>query len=139
MTNNDDKIKIKYEKMVETNKQKTIDTQNKVFEALEDMLKNNEKITYYSVSKKTGVSRNFLYKNKEINLFIEKYKSSKSKKTNQSSEAKDVIITAQRKKISELESKIKQFQLDENYKVKYEKAQKEILELKKQLESSYDY
>ena len=82
------------DKMIETNKQRTQDTHDKVLKTLNEMLKNNENITYYSVAKKTGVSRSFLYKDEEIKTFIDKYKTSKSTKKIQSQDAKDVIINA---------------------------------------------
>lgn len=100
------------------------------------MLKNNENITYYSVAKKTGVSRSFLYKDEEIKTFIDKYKTSKSTKKIQSQDAKDVIINAQKQKIKELEKYQKE---NENYKQKYDQLLKENKSLKEQLKNSYDY
>lgn len=124
------------DKMIETNKQRTQDTHDKVLKTLNEMLKNNENITYYSVAKKTGVSRSFLYKDDEIKTFIDKYKTSKSTKIVQSQDAKDVIIGAQKQKIKELEKYQKE---NENYKEKYDKLLKENKSLKEQLKNSYDY
>ena len=125
-----------YDKIVDINKQRTQDTHNKVINIINEMISNNENITYYSVSKKSGVSRNFLYKDEEISLLIEKYKTSKSIKKMQSQDAKDVIINAQKQKIKELEK----YQKDnDNYKEKYEQLLKENKELKEQLKNSYSY
>lgn len=124
------------DKMIETNKQRTQDTHDKVLKTLNEMLKNNENITYYSVAKKTGVSRSFLYKDEEIKTFIDKYKTSKSTKKIQSQDAKDVIINAQKQKIKELEKYQKE---NENYKEKYDQLLKENKALKEQLKNSYDY
>ena len=124
------------DKMIETNKQRTQDTHDKVLKTLNEMLKNNENITYYSVAKKTGVSRSFLYKDEEIKTFIDKYKTSKSTKKIQSQDAKDVIINAQKQKIKELEKYQKE---NENYKQKYDQLLKENKLLKEQLKNSYEY
>lgn len=47
-------------------KTKTVNTEKKVTAAISEMLEAGEKISFYSVSKKTGVSRNFLYNNSRI-------------------------------------------------------------------------
>lgn len=125
-----------YDKMVNKNKQRTQDTHNKVIKIINEMIQNNENITYYSVSKKSGVSRNFLYKDEDISLLIDKHKTSKSTKKIQSQDAKDVIIEAQKQKIKELEKYQKE---NENYKEKYDKLLKENKSLKEQLKNSYDY
>lgn len=57
-----------YDKMVDKNKQRIQDTHNKVIKVINEMIQNNENITYYSVSKKSGVSRNFLYKDEDISF-----------------------------------------------------------------------
>lgn len=125
-----------YDKMVDKNKQRTQDTHNKVIKVINEMIQNNENITYYSVSKKSGVSRNFLYKDEDISLLIDKHKTTKSTKKIQSQDAKDIIINAQKQKIKELEK----YQKDnDNYKEKYEQLLKENKELKEQLKNSYSY
>lgn len=125
-----------YDKMVDKNKQRTQDTHNKVIKVINEMMQNNENITYYSVSKKSGVSRNFLYKDEDISLLIDKHKTTKSTKKIQSQDAKDIIIAAQKQKIKELEKYQKE---NENYKEKYDQLLKENKSLKEQLKNSYDY
>lgn len=125
-----------YDKMVDKNKQRTQDTHNKVIKVINEMIQNNENITYYSVSKKSGVSRNFLYKDEDISLLIDKHKTTKSTKKIQSQDAKDIIIAAQKQKIKELEKYQKE---NENYKEKYDQLLKENKSLKEQLKNSYDY
>ena len=125
-----------YDKMVDKNKQRTQDTHNKVIKTINEMIQNNENITYYSVSKKSGVSRNFLYKDEDISLLIDKHKTTKSTKKIQSQDAKDIIINAQKQKIKELEKYQKE---NENYKEKYDQLLKENKSLKEQLKNSYDY
>lgn len=119
-------------------KLKSENTKNKVLEVLDDMVKNNENITFYSVYNKAGVSKSFVYNNEEVREAIEHYRTNPVKKT-QSKDAKDVIIDSQKFKIKELEMKIKELENDKLWKVKYEELQKENMLLKRQLEKSYDY
>ena len=125
-----------YDKMVNKNKQRTQDTHDKVIKIINEMIQNDENITYYSVSKKSGVSRNFLYKDEDVSLLIDKHKTSTSTKKVQSQDAKDIIINAQKQKIKELEKYLKE---NENYKQKYDELFKENKTLKEQLKNSYDY
>lgn len=125
-------------KIIELAKSKSEETKNKVIEVVNEMLANGEKITFYSVYKKAGVSKSYVYNNEEIRLIIETYRKSSVKKK-QGSEAKDVIIEAQKKKISELERKLKEFEKAETYKDKYEKILAENKVLKEQLKNAYEY
>lgn len=115
----------------EEKKQKVIDTINK-------MIENEEKITFYSVYQKAGVSKSFVYNNEEIRDVIEHHRKNPTKKV-QSKDAKDVIIESQKRKIKELEKEVKALQKDESWKEKYEKLLKENKELKQQLETAYKY
>lgn len=125
-------------KIIELAKNKSEQTKNKVIEVINEMLVNGEKITFYSVYKRAGVSKSYVYKNEEVRLVIETYRKSSVKKK-QGNEAKDVIIEAQKKKIKELERKIKELKKSETYKEKYERLLIENKELKKQLENAYTY
>lgn len=119
-------------------KEKTEEKKQIVINTINEMIANGEKITFYSVFQKAGVSKSFVYNNKEIREVIEKHRKSPSKKT-QTKDAKDVIIESQKRKIKELEKEIKQLQKDELWKVKYEKLYEENKKLEKQLEKSYKY
>lgn len=57
-------------KIVEHSKNKTVETQQKAINAINEMKKNGEKITYYSVRQKTGISKSFLYNNEEVSALI---------------------------------------------------------------------
>lgn len=119
-------------------KLKSESTKSKVLEVLDDMVKNNENITFYSVYNKAGVSKSFVYNNSEVREAIEHYRTNPVKQM-QSKDAKDVIIDSQKIKIKELEKEIKELENDKQWKMKYEELQKENISLKKQLEKSYDY
>lgn len=125
-------------KIVSLAKEKTEVKKQKVIETINQMLENEEKITFYSVYQKAGVSKSFVYNNKEIREIIEQHRKLPSKKT-QSKDAKDVIIESQKRKIKELEKEIKKYQKDELWKEKYEKLYEENQQLKKQLEKAYKY
>lgn len=119
-------------------KLKSESTKNKVLEVLDDMVKNNENITFYSVYNKAEVSKSFVYNNEEVREAIEHYRTNKVKKA-QSKDAKDVIIDSQKLQIKELEKRIKELEKDQTWQEKYEELKNENILLNKQLEKSYDY
>lgn len=119
-------------------KEKTEERKQKVIETVNKMLENKEKITFYSVYQKAGVSKSFIYKNDDLRKLIESYRQSPIKKV-QSKDAKDIIIDSQKRKISELEKQFKLQQKDESWKEKYEKLYEENKQLKLQLEKAYRY
>lgn len=125
----------KTDKIIEIAKKKSEETENKVVKVIKEMVKNEEKINFYSVYQKAGVSKSFVYNNPTIRELIEKYRSNPIK-NKQTQDTKDVIIETQRKRIKELEKQLKN---SVDYKTKYEKLLKENKELKKQLETAYDY
>jgi len=124
------------EKIVQIAKLKTEYTKKRVISIIEEMLKNSEKITFYSVCSKALVSKSFVYNNKEIRILIEKYRG-KHVKPVQTVSAKDVIIELLKSQIHDLEKKIHEIKKDELWKEKYEKLLEENKELKKQLEKLY--
>lgn len=126
------------EKIVALAKEKTEVKKKKVLDTINEMVNNGEQITFYSVYQKAGVSKSFVYGNKEIRNVIEFYRENPIKMA-RSKDAKDVIIDAQKKKIKELEKKIKEFEKEESWKQKYEKLYEENKELKRQLEKAYKY
>jgi len=119
-------------------KEKTEERKQKVIETVNKMLENKEKITFYSVYQKAGVSKSFIYNNEDLRKLIESYRQSPIKKV-QSKDAKDIIIDSQKRKINELEKQFKLQQKDESWKEKYEKLYEENKQLKLQLEKAYKY
>lgn len=119
-------------------KEKTEERKQKVIETVNKMLENKEKITFYSVYQKAGVSKSFVYNNEELRELIESYRNSPIKKV-QSKDAKDIIIDSQRSKINELEKLIKLHRKDDLWKEKFEKLYEENKQLKLQLEKAYKY
>ena len=113
------------EEMIKSAKQRTINTRNIVLEAIDEMLGNGEVITFSSVSRKTGVTRKFMYNNEDIRTLINKYSNPKNRRKNQSSDSKDVIISNKNKRISDLEKRVRELEVDSGYKEKYKQACKE--------------
>lgn len=92
-------------------------TLKKVDKAIRELSLNGEKINFNSVSISSGVSKTFLYNNKEVRGRIEDLRMKQvSKEINQrakydkTAKSKDIIIMAKDKKIKQLE--------DENRKLK---------------------
>jgi hypothetical protein len=99
-------------KSIEDKKHKT---KLKVENTIKDMIKQNIKINFNSVSDRSGVSKSFLYKYDDIKTRIESLrkqdefldKPNKAKRK-MSDESKDVIIASLRKRNKQLEEENKQ-------------------------------
>lgn len=82
----------------------------KVDEAIKALATNGTRINFNTVSKESGVSKNFLYKNNSIKQRIEELRNqqinheiNQRAKFDKTSKSKDVIIQAKDKKIAKLE------------------------------------
>lgn len=91
-------------------KQKTQLTLEKVDKAIRELSLKGEKINFNSVSNLSGVSKTFLYNNKEVKERIEELREkqvdlemNKRIKYDKTAKSKDIIIMAKDKKIKELE------------------------------------
>jgi len=126
----------KHDKIVKLAKQKSKITEQKVLNTITQMVKDKKNISFYSVYKKAGVSKSFVYTNEKIRNLIEDLRD-KNIKVKQSKDSKDVIIESQNNKIKELKSQVRKLKKDELWQEKYKKLKKENQELKKQLEKLY--
>lgn len=121
-------------------KEKSEKRKVEVIKIIKLMIKNGESVSFYSVSKKSGASKSYLYNNEEIYNIIKEArgKDTEKKKT---TESKDSIINMLNLKIKKLESEIKSLKEEnsESYKLKYEKVLEENSKLKEQLKNSYNY
>ncbi|AUN01497.1 transposase [Clostridium botulinum] len=95
-------------------KEKTKLTLEKVDKAIRELSFNGEKINFNSVATASGVSKTFLYNNKEVKERIEDLRKKQvNKEINQrakydkTSKSKDIIIMAKDKKIKDLEEENK--------------------------------
>lgn len=128
----------KTRKIVELANEKAEIKRISVLSAIDIMKKEQREINFTSVSKEAAVSRNYLYKNDELRYLIESLRTDKIKKV-QSKDAKDIIIDAQKKKITELEKKLKLLDGYDKLFDKYTNLLNENEELKKQLKNAYKY
>ena len=100
-------------------KDRAVESRKKVDEAIAALPTHNKSISFSSISKYSGVSRNFLYTDKETREKIENFRRYDVKKEmnqkmkyDKTSNSKDVIIKAKDKRIAKLE--------EENRKLKNE-------------------
>lgn len=89
-------------------------TLEKVDKAIRELSFNNRKVNFNSISQESGVSKTYLYKNKEVRQRIEELRQQQvSREMNQrakydkTSKSKDIIIMAKDKKIREIEAENK--------------------------------
>lgn len=87
---------------------------DKVDKAIRELSLTEQKINFNSVSQLSGVSKTFLYNNKEVKARIEELRDKQVSKTinqrvkyDKTSKSKDIIIMAKDKKIKELEEENK--------------------------------
>ena len=121
-------------KLSEYSKLKSEMRQKQVVEVIEKMIAEGDKISYYSVAKKSHASKSYLYNNKLISDLINSNRNNptKSKSDNNSSEY-----------ISELERKIRKLEKENEainlLKQRYNDLLNENNALKQQLKVAYSY
>ena len=127
-------------KIAEMAKRKSIKRQKEVLDVIASMIKNGEKVTVYSVQKKTGASKSYLYNNEKIKEAIKQEREEKTANT-RTNESKDAIIKVLKMTIKNLEKEIKELKGNnsDSYKLKYEKVVNENKQLKEQLKNAYNY
>lgn len=121
-------------------KEKSKRRQEEVLLAIKKMEKSKESISFYSVAKKTGASKSYLYGNELISFTIKKAREG-SQTSKRSKESKDAIIKSLLLKIKLLEKEKSDLIAgnEESYKNKCERLQEENRELKSQLRAAYKY
>jgi hypothetical protein len=97
-------------------KNKSKITLEKVDNAIRELSLTEQKINFNSVCQLSGVSKTFLYNNKDIKKRLEELRDKQTSKTmnqrakyDKTAKTKDIIIMAKDKKIKELEQKNKKF------------------------------
>lgn len=93
-------------KIEELAKQKAAQKRENVLAAINKMQEEGISITFSSVAKEAGVSRNYLYKSKEIRPLIESLRGEPVMMC-KPKDARDIVIEEQKKRINELEKEIK--------------------------------
>ncbi|OCB00134.1 DUF6262 family protein [Clostridium beijerinckii] len=123
----------KTKKIIELTKKKSEEKKEYVLEVINSMIRNGEKITFYSVYNKAGVSKSFVYNNEEIRNRIEFCRSG-ALDIGEIKDNKDILIDELNKEVEILRAKLKEYNKDELWKVKYENKKKEADMLKERLE-----
>lgn len=123
----------KSKKIVELTKKKSEEKKEYVLEVINSMIRNGEKITFYSVYNKAGVSKSFVYNNEEIRNRIESCRSG-ALDVGEVKDNKDILIDELNKEVEILRTKLKEYNKDELWKFKYENKKKEADMLRERLE-----
>ncbi|WP_338587898.1 DUF6262 family protein [Clostridium baratii] len=119
------------EQLKEIHKKRKINTATKVDSAIKTLIKQNESITFNSVSKESGVARSTLYNNKEFKARIESLIEQQSHvpspiqvKREMNEKNKDALIASLKRKIKKLEEENNK--LKEQVKLNYGEIYKNI-------------
>ena len=91
----------KADKMIEAQKEESKFKVEYVKQIVDEMVKEGIAITNYSVWKKSGLSKGFIYQNEEVKEYIEKFKSEKSYNYRKFSQ-----IDVYERKINDLEKEV---------------------------------
>jgi hypothetical protein len=123
------------EKIVQHSKSNSERLKNLVFQAIQQMEKGNEFISFATVAKKVGVSKSFLYDHKDIRVIIQNHIDKGFQTVAKSENEKE--IERLRKVIREIKTENKNYKKDTELRERYEKLFVENKELRKQLEVAY--
>lgn len=119
----------------EYGKQRTIECEKKVLDTIEEMRKSKHTITVANVARAAGISPNFIYTHKDILETVRKYSPASGRKTIQSQDSKDALINSLRMENRALKKELAKLENREKYEEKYLQAEKQIEQLKKELEN----
>ena len=112
--------------LAEYSKKKSIEREKEILAAIEFMKNSNEKISFYSVSKKTGASKSYLYNNPVLFETIDNCRKNDKNIKNRSEQYEN----------KKLKSRIVEL---EKYKEKCKLLERENKALKEQLLFAYKY
>lgn len=97
--------------LVESDRKRTEEAKAKALEAINRLIVSGKKVNFNSVYGNSGISKSFLYEDKEIRTRIEEQRAcdvnsemNKRAKYDKTSRAKDVIIETKDKRIAKLEA-----------------------------------
>ncbi len=122
------------EKIVQLSQEKAIHKRNSVISAIARLKHDQLKITFSSVASEANVSRNYLYKTEELKLLIESLRDGKHVIVQK--DTKDAIIDVQKKRIKDLENRIRELEYIQEAKEVSAETAKEINDLKEQLKEA---
>ena len=100
-------------------KRRSDESRRKALEAIESLKRENEPVNFSTVQKKSGVSKHYLYEHEEVRNIIESARSEEAmrasayhKKYDRTAKSKDVLISAQDKRIAKLEEENRQLKME---------------------------
>ena len=124
--------------MVEYQQNRKDITLQRVKDTIKRFKRSKKPISKTQFCKEAGISIRYLYKYPEILEEVNKVCiPTGRRKTKQTTDSKDAIITSLRAENKSLKLKLSEYEKDEKYKAKYDMAMASIKELEKQLEASY--
>lgn len=118
-------------------KVRTANSSDKVRKALNQMVRDQEKINISRVADRAGVSPNFIYTHDDILKMVRKYCDESKRKKLQSRDSKDILISCLRNENQELKSKLKAEKENEKYKARCMELEAENRRLQDALEKAY--
>lgn len=125
------------EKVVEMAKQKSARREAEVLAAIQKMTLDGDAVTFYSVAKKTGAAKSYLYANETLRRAIEEARKSKPEKYTGSK----VVIDGLKRQVKSLESENARLRALDAAKLQAENAalKRRVGELELRLRSAYSY
>jgi len=105
--------------LAESDRKRTEETKAKALDAINQLIVSGENVNFNSVYRHSGISKSFLYKDKEIRTRIEEQRAcdvnneiNKRAKYDKTSRSKDVIIEAKDKRIAKLEAENRKLRVE---------------------------
>lgn len=105
--------------LAESDRRRTEETKTKALNAINQLIVSGKKVNFNSVYRHSGISKSFLYEDKEIRTRIEEQRASdvnnemnKRAKYDKTSHSKDVIIEAKDKRIAKLEEENRKLRIE---------------------------
>lgn len=105
--------------LIESDRKRTEDAKTKALGAINQLIASGKKVNFNSVYRHSGISKSFLYEDKEIRTKIEEQRAcdvnsemNKRAKYDKTSRSKDVIIEAKDKRIAKLEEENRKLRIE---------------------------
>ena len=109
--------------------------------AINKLRKKDYKFSLTDVCREAGVSRQYLHKHPDLLELVYKYTSTTTRGGKRNKDSTETYITILKADIREKDREIarikKEYEVNENYKAKYEDALQKIKQLEQQLEEAY--
>ena len=105
--------------LVESDRKRTEEAKTKALDAINKLITSGKKVNFNTVYRHSGISKSFLYGDKEIRIRIEEQRAcnvnnemNQRAKYDKTSRSKDVIIEAKDKRIAKLEAENRKLRIE---------------------------